>query len=136
MPATVDHDRKYGNTFFAPYALDYFNVDMSALMDGITDTPDNYMTDTVLSKYINLNANDFTLVLSGALYDMAGYELAFRGIGAEYIGDPANNFNVFKGNITGNNSKINLNYISDVRRGLKNIGLINQMRIEKQTDAM
>ena len=122
-------------SFFAPYAFDYFNVDVSALMDGITDTPDNYMTDTVLSKYINLNANDFTLVLSGALYDMAVYELAFRGIGAEYISNTANNFNVFKGNITGNNSKINLNYISDVRRGLKNIGLINQMRIEKQTDA-
>lgn len=118
-----------GAAFFAPYILNYFeSFDMSIIFPDVTVA--NFK-----SSYIDMNANMFTLELGAAegvivTYDMAAYKKAFRGIGSLY--NRTNNY--FKGNIDGKDSIINMDYAAYDAIPATNIGLLNYVKISKQTD--
>lgn len=121
-------------TFFAPYLLDYFTLssNSSAMLSTILISGGNSYNDSATkSVYLDLKANQLTLSLGNSgVYDMTVFGDSFRGIGAGYYKDE----NVFKGNVEGNQSTVEISYLSGQNLDIDDIGLFNTIRVEQQTD--
>lgn len=119
--------------FYSPYLFQYFtesDVSLQTVLLG-TGTTLAYNDPAISSKYIVMDANNLTLQLaSDKNYDMTIFENSFRGIGGGYFKEN----NTFKGNVEGNNSTINLSYISNTSLGIDNIGLFNTVVVDAQSD--
>lgn len=136
-------DNLEGSKFYTPYLLDYFDVSVVGYEGNVVTGGDvpmayvlfcgikspTYNDSNTYSCYTVMPADWIKLEFAeNQTYDMTVLEDSFRGVGAGYF----NTFNAFKGSVDGNNSTINLNYISNASKEIDNIGLFNTVIIRSQ----
>ena len=118
--------------FFAPYVFNYIDAPGLSIIRTALFTDENGVKYN--SNYINMIENLFTVELgmgdNPVTYNMAVYKKAFRGLGSLYN----RTYNYFKGNIDGKGSTINMDYAAYNALPATYIGLLNYVKIDKQTD--